>query len=757
MALFVTVDQDGGSPSEGRRGPECGRGLAALLIGFALCLAPAGAAPASPGAPPGAGTAASAESLSAEDRAALERAFDAADRGQAAGFESAKASLRSALARTLAEWKWLDRQADGASFDRLAAFIEAHPSWPRLSLMEAEAERKVADRPAADILAWFERHPPRTGEGHVAWGEALIASGRLEEGKAAIVKAWVELGLPDSAERAFLARHGEHLTQADHEARLTRLLWDGHTTSASQLLSRVSPGARALAEARIALQTRAPNIDGIVGRVPAEYQDDGGLLFDRIRWRRRLGRDEDTWDLLASAPSDPQTLYDPERWWTERHIQARNSLKAGKPELAYAMVARTGLTEGGSFADAEWLAGWIALRHLDKPQRALEHFLTLEAGVSTPISKARAFYWAGRAASAMDDPASARSYYLAAGERPFTYYGQLALEKLEPALARVSLDPMPEVSAAERAAILQRPEISAMRLLTAIDAETDLRRFAYELDDRLETPAEFAVVGELLRDLGAPHLSIRTAKYGLFKHYPLLDLAYPTMDLGDAEKGPGPELALVLGLSRQESEFNPAAVSHAGARGLMQLMPATAKITARRHGLSYDQSWLTTRPEYNVKLGRAHLADLLEEFDDSYIFTIAAYNAGGGRVREWIQTYGNPQAEGVDAIDWVELIPFSETRNYVQRVLENVAVYRARLAGEAVPVSLIADLQRGSSKGRPSYAAYRPEDSPTRLAALSPASLSPAGRPDVDPLREPDRTAPVAAPAAETDASAGPD
>lgn len=713
---------------------------AALALALAMAVVPVGAQVALAATP--STLVERSQHLSDQDRKALSDAFEAAERNRAQTFEAAKASVRSALGRTLAEWKWLVEAGDGASFDRLDAFLSAYPSWPRVDAFEALAERKIADgRAPQEIVAWFARHEPTTGEGSLAYAEALKALGRDAEAKTYLVKAWVELGVPDDREAEVLSRYGSLLSRADHEARLERLLYDGYTVAAQRMLAKVGPTARALAEARIALQRMAPGVDGTLARVPEEASDDPGLALDRIRWRRRQGRDEECWPLLKTSPDMARSLPYPELWWTERHIQARNALKEKKYDVAYAMVANHGLTEGASFADAEWLAGWIALRYLEKPQRALEHFLTLEKGVSTPISKARAYYWAGRAADAAGDGATALAYYHSAGERPFTYYGQLALERLNRDEAVVSLESAPQVSEAETRAFLDRPEIAAFALLNEIGSDRDMRRFAFEIGDRLSTPAEHRLLSNLLFDLEVPHLSVRVAKMGLGKHFPLVDEAYPLVTLEDKNPNREPEAALVLGLSRQESEFNPKAVSSAGARGLMQLMPATAKLTAKKHGLTYQPEWLISKPAYNTTLGRAHLGDLLDEFGGSYILTIAAYNAGGRRVKEWLNTYGDPRAPGVDAVDWVELIPFSETRNYVQRVIENTSVYRSRLAGKPTTVSILADLQRGSTKPRPTYAARRDEQpqAATRLASLTPPAVAIAAQPALDPVREPPR------------------
>jgi len=403
--------------------------------------------------------------------------------------------------------------------------------------------------------------------------------------------------------------------------------------------------------------------------------------------------------MLAAAPTTAEEMMEPERWWTERHIQARNALRDGEHQAAYDMVAGHGMTGGSNFAEAEWLAGWITLRYLHRPGDAFAHFERLSEGVSYPISRARAFYWMGRAASETGDEAAAREHYVAAIAHPTTYYGQLAMEQLGGNLAVLNLPLPPPVDEAHRTELRQDDLIHAAELLSDLATERLLFSWFLHLGEVYHDPQDLQIIADLAREFDQWHMAVRIGKLAMFQHIYLTETTYPVIDFESFETDLVlPEMALVLGLSRQESEFNPAARSRAGARGLMQLMPSTARSTARHMGIAYNTAWLTETPSYNTQLGRYHLGELLGRFDGSYILAIAAYNAGAHRVDRWMEAYGDPRTGVIDPIDWIELIPFRETRNYVQRVLENTMIYRNRLTGVDLQVTMTADLARANGQ-----------------------------------------------------------
>ena len=378
--------------------------------------------------------------------------------------------------------------------------------------------------------------------------------------------------------------------------------------------------------------------------------------------------------------------------WDERNIAVRAALKDGKNEIAYQLSAPHGLTSGADFAAAEWTAGWIALRLLNDPERAAHHFMSLRDGVSTPISLSRANYWYGRALESMGDPEYADQAYRAAAVHNYAYYGQLAAERVEQKQLVLTSTPAPDEAA--RIAFYDRPIIGALRLLGEANEKGLFRQFSYHIDDQLQNATEQLLLSEIGDEYQYPDVGVRGGKAGLGRGIIAPEAAYPVVSY-PLQRQPQVENALVLALSRQESELNPRAISHANARGLMQMLPSTAREQARREGLPYRTSWLTDDPGYNMTLGAAHLDDLLSQFNGSYIMTAAAYNAGASRPKKWVNDYGDPRYGEIDPVDWVEFIPFSETRNYVQRVLENVQVYRHRLKGEATDIQITDDLMRG--------------------------------------------------------------
>jgi soluble lytic murein transglycosylase len=380
----------------------------------------------------------------------------------------------------------------------------------------------------------------------------------------------------------------------------------------------------------------------------------------------------------------------------ERRLYVPRALRAGNYRLAYDLVSNHGLTSGESFADAEWLSGWLMLRFLDQPQRAAEHFAHLSENVSAPVSRSRALYWRAEAARAMGQAGDAERLFNEAAQYNFTYYGQLAATRGN-RTATLSLPQTAAISEAARNRFDNRELVRALRLMAEVGAQRDFESIAFYLDDTLDDPQEIELLSNLGREQSYNRTALRNAKAGLFRNVIAVNAAYPLIDLPETVRsGNRIEPALVLSIIRQESEFDPSVVSHANAHGLMQLIPGTAQMQARREGMSYQRASLTGDPQYNMTLGSAHLADLVNDFGGSYVLAIASYNAGSHRAREWIADWGDPRSSSVDVVDWVELIPFAETRNYVQRVTENLQVYRYRLANEPTQIQLERDLRRGS-------------------------------------------------------------
>ncbi|MBT5415062.1 MAG: lytic transglycosylase domain-containing protein, partial [Rhodospirillaceae bacterium] len=436
---------------------------------------------------------------------------------------------------------------------------------------------------------------------------------------------------------------------------------------------------------RLSLRAMGAGVDRDIERVPDSLQRDLGLLYERVRWRRRKGRMEDARSLLFDLP---ESVPRPDLWWAERHVLIRDALASGHISAAYRLAKEHRQTEGAGLADAEWLAGWIALRFLNDQRVAFDHFKRMYDSVRTPVSKARGAYWMGRAEEAAGRAEGAAQAYRAASEFKTAFYGQLAGHKLGWADG-AALPAGPAIDAQARARFDGEELAQLVRLLAAVGADGLASPFLTALADADEGAAAPALAAGLAHEIGRPDLAVRVARSARRDGEILIELGYPVRKL---PSGAGPEPALVLSMIRQESGFDREAVSRAGARGMMQLMPTTAKKMAKQEGLRYSSAMLTADSDYNIRLGRGYLAEMLQKFGGSYVLAAAAYNAGPGRVRQWVRELGDPRDRGIDMIDWIETIPFAETRNYVQRVLEALQIYRIRLNGPGTAMSLENDL-----------------------------------------------------------------
>lgn len=668
-----------------------------VLGAVSVCGVSYGATPSAPSVKPPVSYESSV--VSAADATVFHKALQDAENGKWSALETTYKSVGNRAISDFALWRLVTGAQTGAGFDTLNEALGRLNDWPSMNSVGSHAESAIGDSAlsASARVAWFEaRGGAVTGEGMSIFAAALSDTGQQTRAEGIISQAWRASTMSASTENAILARYGKTLTTSDHEARANFLLWggSGYAGAANRMRSRVSPGYRALMDARIALiSRRGSRIDAKIAAVPASLQNDPGLLFDRARWRRRKARNQEgATNLLvqingADVPSNGR-----DNLWDERNIAIRAAFKDRDFDTAYKLAAPHGMTSGGDFADAEWTAGWVALQMLNDAERAAGHFKRLKEGVSTPISLSRADYWHGRALEKMGDSGGAQNAYRAAAVHNYAYYGQLAAERVGQTGLFLSATPTP--TEAERAAFGNRSIIKTLRLLGEAGERGLFRRFAYHIDDQLQTAPEQILFSEIGAEYQYPDIGVRGGKAGLGRGIIAPEAAYPIVSY-PLQRPVKVENALVLALSRQESELNPRAVSGANARGLMQMLPSTAKEQARREGLPFRTSWLTDDPGYNMTLGAAHLDDLLGTFNGSYIMTAAAYNAGASRPKRWIVDYGDPRKGEVDPVDWVEFIPFSETRNYVQRVLENVQVYRHRLSGQSTQIRITDDLQRG--------------------------------------------------------------
>ncbi|MFD3188670.1 transglycosylase SLT domain-containing protein [Sedimentitalea sp. HM32M-2] len=622
----------------------------------------------------------------ADEAARLTGVFQALRKGDWAEAR-ATAGQPGSLARDIVEWHRLRAGLGDAA--EVSDFLSRRADWPGLAWLRRKSESAMDVLPDAELLAFYADEPPQSPEGVLGYARALKASGQAGDGEAELVIAWRTMPMGRLIQAAYLQDHAD-LLAPHHAARLDRLLWDGHLVSARRMLPLVPDGHRALAEARIALREMAPGVDDRIAAVPQALQNSAGLAHDRFVWRHRKGRTEDAIALLEARSISAAALGEPDKWAYRRASLARQQMRAGQGARAYRIAANNHLTEGSAYADLEWLAGFIALRQLNDPQTALRHFRNFDAAVVSPISKGRAGYWLGRAHEALADSDGAHAAYAMGAEYQTSYYGLLAAERIGRPFDPVLADP-PDLPPWDQAAFMSSSVLKAGLLLLQADQLNLGERFLTHLVESLD-PVQAGQLGEMAIDLSQPHLAVMIAKRAARQAVVLPAAYYPLHPVARQNLPMAPEMTLAI--ARRESEFDPTVISGAGARGLMQVMPATAQAVATQMGIvsAHATGRLTQDWEYNAKLGARYLAGLAGGFDGNVVLMAAGYNAGPGRPLQWILNHGDPRLPSVDVVDWVEFIPFNETRNYVMRVTESLPVYRARLGLDPLPVPFSHEL-----------------------------------------------------------------
>jgi peptidoglycan lytic transglycosylase len=635
---------------------------------------------------------------SASDVVAVKRVIEAARKGREADANAAQASISDPVARKLAEWIILRSDNTNPSFERYAAFVQHNPAWPHVPLFRRRAENALWNDgvDAAAVRAFFAQKTPSTAKGRYMLARVLLAQGD-RDGAAALVKhAWRHDDCSAEVEKKVLEMFGGMLTATDHKVRMEARFYAGDAAAGLRAAERLGGNDLVIARARAAVLLKARNAKALLDAVPAAAQREPGYIFARVQWLRQNNKPEEAGKLILTAPKDPEALVDLDQWWLERRLLVRKLLDEHDPQAAYNIARDAAPPMRGVYrVDAHFTAGWIALRYLNNPKAAAQHFAHIVEGTHNPHALSRGGYWQGRAAEAMGQNAQAKAFYEMAAPHVATYYGQLARARL--GLKDLGLRPPPSFTSQEMNVLQNLEVVRAAAILYELGERDMLASIYAELGESATDNAGMAMLGELAAKHGDGRAMVLLGEAAYRRGLPLEHYAYPTVGLPEYRPiAPPVDSAVTYSIARQESHFNQKVVSSANAMGLMQVTPAAGIDTAAKFKVTYSRERLLKDPVYNMQMGAAELAILLGGYNGSYILTFAGYNAGRGRVKQWIADYGDPRDPNVDPVDWVERIPISETRNYVERIMENLQVYRVRFGGGG-KLLIEADIRRGGA------------------------------------------------------------
>lgn len=589
----------------------------------------------------------------------------------------------------LVSWLYLRDRNSGAHFSEISRFMDKNPEWPDQSTLQVRAEFTFLEensQTSAELLKWFEKHKPITGIGKITYLATLKAQkkGSSSEYKTLAKLAWIKGDFNRAKEKEILVKYKKYLSSQDHIDRADRLLWDGQTTAASRMKRYVPSDYQRVIDARIALAKQSRHASSKLRHVSAKLKNTPGIIYDRIRYRSKRGDDKGVQQLLITAP---KTVPYPEKWWHYRSDQIRKAVAEKQYDTALKLLKNHGQKEGAGYADALWLEGWIQNEYKKAPKSALKNFKKMFEFVTYPVSKARAAYWAGRAAEKLKEKNLAHDWYKEGAKHTTSFYGQLSVAKLSKT-RELSFPSSPNMSSSHRRYFSRFAPAQAYKMALQY-GKADI---AITLGKAIiEEHKDNALIIQLIQaaaESSTPQVAVHASRKAMPNHVLLMEEAFP---IHKTPKSKPIEPALTLAITRQESAFDPRAKSRANALGMMQLLSSTAKETARKAKIRYSKSRLY-EPDYNMELGSLYLERMINSYDGSYVLAIASYNAGPGNVRKWIKRFGTPNNNSDSAINWIEKIPFTETRNYVQRVLENLQVYRA--LEKKNPVQIERDLRR---------------------------------------------------------------
>jgi soluble lytic murein transglycosylase len=631
------------------------------------------------------------------DLAAVKQAIDLARKGKTGEATNTARTIGDPAARKLAEWFILRHPDADANFSRYAAFITENPGWPSIGLMRKRAEARLwQERSEATAVHRFIGDQPTSAKGHFALARVLLAEGDREGAARQVRKGWRSEELSERAEAEAFESFRDLLTPEDHRARMDKRIGAKDIPGAMRAARRLGSDQLSIVKACAAVMANADKALERLDEVESAAREDLGYTLCRIHWVMRHDRIAEATRLMLTARPETMALQDTDEWWRERRVLARKLLDLGNFQTAYQVVRDAALPASEFYrAEFHFMSGWIALRYLDDPATARTHFVHIDDGSVNPTVVARANYWRGRAAEAVGDNDAMRASYGAAARHPTAYYGQLARAKL--GIEKIELRPPLQADRAAAPALVDEL-VRAADMLYTLGERDVVVSFVANLAEQSGDVASLVALAELTARRNDARAMLQLGKAALARGLALDVYAFPTIGIPQHSPiGPEIERSVIYSVARTESAFDQRDKSPANAVGLMQVTPEAGRDTAKRFGVTYDWERMVSDPVYNTQMGAAELSALLREYNGSHVMTFAGYNAGRGRVRDWVKQYGDPRDRNVDAVDWVERIPFAETRNYVQRVMENLQIDRVRFDTGATVMSKI-DQRPGTAK-----------------------------------------------------------
>ena len=588
--------------------------------------------------------------------------------------------------KNLISWIYLKEKSNKATFSDYIKFIDNNPNYPRINRLKYLAEHKInlnSNSPNT-VIGWFESSPPLSGFGKIKLGESYFLKGDFEKAEQFIKDGWINASLSSKDLRYLNKKYKKFLNSSDHLKRADYMAWEYKYWDLKRILRYLPKDYRALYNARQILMSNSYGVDDAISKVPNNLKSDIGLRYDRLKWRSRRGRTESSLEIIDQAPLNKDELVRADLWWKQRNIISRSLIYKKKYEKAYEVAKNHALDEGPEFAEAEWMAGWIAVSFLNNPNKAINHFKSFYENVGYPISLARGAYWIGICYEKLGKNKLSNDYFTEGSKYLTTFYGQLSFKKINPTGQFELIDQSKYTKEYEKE-FNKNPLVKHVILLKELNKTKYSKDIIKHLADLNIEEGSEVLAAKLATEVGRYDYAIQISKKASYEKRFYNKYNYPIITTPRVINGKNmPSQEIILAITRQESEFDAKANSHVGAKGMMQLMTYTAKLVAKQMGVPYRKSKLTSDPEYNVRLGTYYFNSLLNEYGETYPFAIAAYNAGPKRVRYWRKINGDPKKGNIDFVNWIELIKFKETRNYVQRVLENAGVYRYMLSGKPV-------------------------------------------------------------------------